>query len=224
MSEISVIIRSRNEDRWIGHTIQSILDHIKKPQIIVVDNNSSDRTLENINRFKHDPNLKSDISNNFTEINIYNIDDYTPGRALNFGVSKAKNNYILIISSHCVLQKFNKKKHIDDLENYVAIFGNQIPIYEGKKIKKKYIWSHFQEKELVNMYSEMEGRYFFHNALALYEKKFLLENKFDENLLGKEDRYWAKDVIQLGKSILYDPTMSVDHHYTENGNTWKGIG
>ena len=74
------------------------------------------------------------------------------------------------------------------------------------------------------MYSEMEERYFFHNALAFYKKNFLIEKPFDENLLGKEDRYWAKDVIEAGNSILYDPTMTVDHHYTENGNTWKGIG
>lgn len=224
MNKISVIIRSRNENRWIGHTIQSILDHIDKPQIIVVDNNSSDQTIDNVNRFKRDPNLESEISTNFTEINIYNIDNYTPGKALNFGISKADNEYILIISSHCILRKFNMSKHINDLKTYAAIFGNQTPIYEGKKIKKKYIWSHFQDKEIVNMYSEMEERYFFHNALAFYKKNFLIEKSFDENLLGKEDRYWAKDVIEAGNSILYDPTMTVDHHYTENGNTWKGIG
>ena len=32
--KISVIIRSRNEDRWIGHAIQSVLDFIYKPEII----------------------------------------------------------------------------------------------------------------------------------------------------------------------------------------------
>ena len=46
--KISVIIRSKNEDRWIGHTIQSILDFLNKPEIIIVDNNSNDETA-NIN-------------------------------------------------------------------------------------------------------------------------------------------------------------------------------
>ena len=43
--KISVIIRSRNEDRWIGHTIQSVLDFIYKPEIIIVDNGSDNETI-----------------------------------------------------------------------------------------------------------------------------------------------------------------------------------
>ena len=37
-SNISVVIRTRNEERWIGHTIQSLLDHLIQPEIIIVDN------------------------------------------------------------------------------------------------------------------------------------------------------------------------------------------
>ena len=47
---------------------------------------------------------------------------------------------------------------------------------------------------------------------------------FDENLAGKEDRYWVNKIIKKGYKFLYDPNIIVDHHYTENGNTWKGIG
>ena len=74
------------------------------------------------------------------------------------------------------------------------------------------------------MYSKYEKRFFLHNAIALYNKKYLVKNPFDENLTGKEDRYWAQEVIKNNKSYLYDPKLEADHHYTENGNTWKGIG
>ena len=53
------------------------------------------------------------------------------------------------------------KKHKKDLNNHVAIFGNQIPKWNGKKISKRYIWSHFVNKEVVNMYSKLEDRFFF---------------------------------------------------------------
>ena len=36
--KISVVIRTRNEERWIGHVIQSVIDHLDKPEIIIVDN------------------------------------------------------------------------------------------------------------------------------------------------------------------------------------------
>ena len=63
-----------------------------------------------------------------------------------------------------------------------------------------------------------------HNALAFYNKKILQKYPFNESLTGKEDRYWAKTIIKNRKNFLYDPSMEVFHHYTKNGNTWKGIG
>ena len=31
-------------------------------------------------------------------------------------------------------------------------------------------------------------------------------------------------LIKNNKKILYDPSLEVFHHYTKEGNTWKGIG
>ena len=50
----------------------------------------------------------------------------------------------------------------------------------------------------------------------------LITNEFDEKLCGKEDRYWAQDVARDGHSIYYDSSLIAQHHYTENGSTWKG--
>ena len=74
------------------------------------------------------------------------------------------------------------------------------------------------------MYSKLENRYFIHNAFAFYNKKILKKYPFNESLVGKEDRYWAQNVISKKIKFLYDPSISVDHHFTENGNTWRGLG
>jgi len=221
---ISIILRSKNEEQWIGHTIQSILDNINNPDILIIDNNSSDNTINIINHFKHDKNLKFNVNKSYANINIIKIKDYSPGKALNLGVKNAKHEIVLIISSHCVLKNINLEKHIKDLKKYVCIFGKQNPIWHGKKITKRYIWSHFTDNEVTNMYSKLENRYFIHNAVSIYKKNFLLENPFNENLTSKEDRYWAQEMIKKNKSFLYDPKLEVDHHYTPNGNTWKGLG
>ena len=52
-NKISVIIRTRNEERWIGHVIQSVIDSLDKPEIIIVDNKSNDKTLEIVKHFIH---------------------------------------------------------------------------------------------------------------------------------------------------------------------------
>ena len=223
LSQFSIIIRTKNEERWIGHAIQSVLDNISKPEIIIVDNNSTDKTLEIVKHFVEDPLLDTK-SKKYTNIKIISINNYSPGKSLNLGVKKCTRKYILILSAHCILKNFNEKSLISDLKNNVCVFGNQIPVWNGKKISKRYIWSHFGEKKIKNLYSKLENRYFLHNALAAYTKKILTKHPLNENLTGKEDRYWANKIVKLKYNYLYDPNLIVEHQYTVNGNTWKGIG
>ena len=222
LSDFSVVIRSRNEERWIGYAIQSALDHLVKPEIVIVDNNSTDRTLEIVKFFSQNPNLNNE-TNNYSKIKIVNIKNYSPGKALNLGVKNSSKKYIMILSAHCVLKKFNEKQVIKSLEKNVCLFGNQIPVWYGKKITKRYLWSHFSNKKTINMYSNLEKRYFLHNALAIYKKAILKKIPFDENLTSKEDRYWANKIIKKKMNFVYDPEIVAEHQYTLHGNTWKGI-
>ena len=50
-SQISVLIRCKNEERWIGHTIQSVLDKIYKPELVIIDNKSTDETIKIVKSF-----------------------------------------------------------------------------------------------------------------------------------------------------------------------------
>ena len=222
MENITVIIRNRNEGRWIGHSIQSCLENFNSPEIIVVNHKSDDESIDIVNSFRHDPSLKPSIKN-YCNVKIINIDDYSPGRSINLGVKHASNEYICILSAHAVIQKIDNSFLSLNLQRYPCVFGKQIPIYRGKKITPRYIWSHFKDEDQINMYSELEGRYFLHNAFSFYQKKVLLEIPFDENLTGKEDRIWAMSLINKGKSFFYSPKFLAYHHYTSDGNTWKGI-
>ena len=146
---ISVLIRVKNEERWVGHCIQSVLDFIDDPEIIIINNNSNDNSLNVINHFKRDKNLPNTRPKSYADIKFLDIDEYTPGKALNQGVSVASNNYVLIISAHCVIQKFNSNLAVEELNSNCALFGNQIPIWNGKKLTK-YIWSHFTNEQSMN--------------------------------------------------------------------------
>lgn len=226
-SPISVIIRCKNEERWIGHTIQSVLDKIYKPEILIIDNNSTDDTLTIVRSFIEENSLSLKVPSSegkYTDIKIINLDNYTPGKALNLAVKHASRKYIMIISAHCILNKVVVQDQLKNLEEYIAVFGKQIPFYYGKRISRRYIWSHFLDTKKVNMYSTLEQRYFFHNAISFFKKKTLKKYPFPEVLVGKEDRYWINQQIKNEKNFLYDPNIEVFHHYTPNGNTWKGIG
>lgn len=213
MDNISVIIRNRNEGEYIGFALQSVCDFIPKAEIIIVDNNSTDDSLSVVDLFLDRLDIK-----------IVSIDRYTPGRSINLGVKKASKDYILVLSAHCQITCLDLHLITKNLNKFKAIFGQQNPIYKGKKITKRYIWSHFLDKEVVNMYSNIENRLFFHNGFAFYAKKTLLETPMPEKYSGKEDRYWAKDIVETGGEYIYIPDIKVNHFYTGNGATWKGLG
>ena len=212
MDNISVIIRNKNEERYIGYAIQSVLDNFQDPEIIVVDNNSTDNSLGIVNTF------------DFEDIKVYNIDSYTPGKSLNFGISKCSNDYILILSAHTEIVECHWGKIKRHLEDHCVVGCRQIPIWNGKKISRRYMWSNFVDEDVVNYFSENEDRYFLHNAFTFYKKETLIKYPFDEDLSGKEDRYWINDRIKDGMKFYYDSVTTCHHYYTDNGATWKGVG
>jgi len=213
MDNISIIIRNKNEGDYIGFALQSCLDFFIKPEIIIIDNNSTDDSLEIVNWFS-----------DRTSITVLPINSYTPGKAINLGVSRATNDIILVLSAHCQITAVNLKLIENLLKENVAVFGQQNPIYKGKKITKRYIWSHFGEKHVINMYSDIENRYFLHNAFCFYDKKFLLQNPIPEQYAGKEDRYWVRNMVDQNYTYIYTPMLKCNHFYTNNGATWKGLG
>ncbi len=215
MDNISIIIRNRNESEFIGFAIQSCLDFFNKPEIIVVDDNSTDDSMQIINLFK-----------DRTTIKVISINNYTPGKSINMGIDCATNDYILVLSAHSQITKVDFEKVKEYLnKKYVAVFGNQTPIYKGKKISKRYIWSHFKKVHKENMYSQIEDRQFLHNAFCFYKKQFLSSHPMPEQYAGKEDRYWAIDMVNKGYDCYYDGVdQQCNHFYTNNGATWKGIG
>jgi len=220
----SVIIRMRNEEKHIGQAIQSCIDYLENPEIIIVNNNSSDKSVYICRLFISNTNLESESKQNYCNLKIIDIKDYTPGKAINLGIKECNFDNIIILSSHCKIIKFNDRLIKKNLDEFGVLFGNQTPYYYGKRINKNYIWSNFVNKEVINMWSASEGRYFFHNAASIFKKEILFQNPFDEELAGKEDRYWAQDWINKNNKILYQPEFEVNHFYTPEGHTWKGIG
>ncbi|MBL8014197.1 MAG: glycosyltransferase family 2 protein, partial [Candidatus Omnitrophica bacterium] len=85
---ISIVIRTKNEERWITPCLQAVFsqDH-KDVEVIVVDNHSTDKTVEKAKRFP---------------VKVVQVDDYLPGKALNVGFNAASGEYIVCLSAHCV--------------------------------------------------------------------------------------------------------------------------
>ena len=68
MDNISIIIRNKNEAEYIGFALQSCIEFFENPEIIVINNNSTDDSMDVVQNF-----------NNRTKIITKNIDEYRPG-------------------------------------------------------------------------------------------------------------------------------------------------
>ena len=80
---VSIIIRTKNEERWIVPCLKSIFSQTYKNfEIIIVDNCSTDKTIEKAKQFKISKILK--------------INKFLPGKAINLGIKNSKGNVIML--------------------------------------------------------------------------------------------------------------------------------
>ena len=132
MDDIYIIIRVKNEENYIGRAIQSCLDFFSFPEIIIINNNSTDDSEKISRLFQHDTSLNSHDPR-YTDLKIFNISDYSPGRAINLGASYSNRSNIMVFSAHCEILKLSKVDLFEQLKIFPVVFGRQLPYYYGKR-------------------------------------------------------------------------------------------
>ena len=213
MIETLIIIRTKNEDRWIKHTIEQINKQTyRKFKIIIVDNISKDRTLEIVKKYK---------------IKIYKIKNFLPGKALNIPIKKNKSKFVVCLSAHCIPKDndwlMNLIKPFKD-PKVAAVYGKQLPMYNTNA-------ENYRDLKIIfgNDKKIQKKDYFFHNANSAIRRNLLIKYPFDNKATNIEDRIWAKKIIDLKKGfkIIYLPSAAVYHqhgiHQSNNRQRLDGV-
>jgi len=196
--KISIIIRTKNEERWILKCIKAIQDQtFKNFEIIIVDNKSSDKTIEKAKLC----GVKKIIS----------IENYLPGLALNAGIRKSSGDFIVCLSAHCIPKNDNwlikLLKNFKD-EKVAGVYGRQIPMEFSKDTDKRDLFLVFGLDKKIQIKDS-----FFHNANSMIRKKIWKKINFDENISNIEDRIWGQEVIKKGYKLIYEPEASAYHYH-----------
>jgi glycosyltransferase involved in cell wall biosynthesis len=197
--KVSIIIRTKNEERWIALCLKKIFSqNYKNIEIIIVDNFSSDKTLEKIKNFPY---------------KLVKIKKFLPGKALNLGINKASGSIIVCLSAHCIPVDNNWLKNlIKPLKNKSigGVYGRQQPLpYSSTSDKRDLITIFGLDKKI------QEKDPFFHNANSAFKKSTWKKINFDEKITNIEDRIWGKKIISQKLKIFYQPLASVFH--------WHGV-
>ncbi len=198
---VSIIVRTKNEDFWIGKCLNEIFNQqYQNFEVILVDNNSKDKTINIVK--KNFPKVK---------IIIYKSKIFLPGKALNLGIKKSKGHLIAMISGHCIPK--NDKWLGTLVKNFknssvIACYGRQEPsdISEPNDVRDlTYLFGLDKKVQLKDP--------FFHNANSMIRKSTWKKKQFDETIKHIEDRLWASSVLKNRKKIVYEPEASVIHFH-----------
>ena len=198
MPKISIIIRSKNEEKWIGHCLKMVMSQSEQDfEIILVDNRSEDATVAVARR----NGVKRIIS----------IDQYLPGAALNTGIRESSGDFLVFLSAHCIpVSKDWLKNMVGGFKQseIVGVYGRQIPLSFISENDKRDLLITFGLDRRVQVKD-----YFFHNANSMILRNAWEEQPFDEQVTNIEDRIWAKKIIEKGKCLLYEPEAVVYHYH-----------
>ncbi|MBI5065428.1 glycosyltransferase [Candidatus Woesearchaeota archaeon] len=199
---ISIIIRSKNEEAWIKRCL-SALKHQKEKnfEIILVDNESNDRTAEIAKEFG---------------CQIVNLpsNDFNYSKALNIGIENSKGDFVICLSAHCIpsgpLWLTNLIKNFQR-PDVAAVYGKQEPLPESNMFDKRDLWMLFGDEKRIQ-----HKAHFFDNANSAIRRTVWEQFRFNENINGKEDWDFARKILEKGHKIVYEPNASVHHYHGIN--------
>lgn len=196
---ISVVVRTKNEIQWIHRCLSAIaLQNYPKFEVVVVDNESTDGTLDIVKKFG-------------CRLVTIKDADFTFGRSLNIGIETCRGDFIAMVSGHCVplnerwLQML--RGSFND-QRVAGVYGRQEPLPDTDPFNKRDLWTTFGTERKVQ-----SKDFFFHNANSMILRRIWRDVPFDDEISGVEDRDWAKKVLARGHRIVYQPDGSVYHFH-----------
>ena len=198
-SLLSIIIRTKNEERWIGLCLERIKSqNYKNYEIILVDSGSTDNTIEKAKRHGIDK--------------LVLIDDYKPGKAINKGIEESNGEFIVILSAHCLPVKNDwlndLLEEINSNDELAGVYGKQVPMHFSSDEDKRDLLIVFGEDPRIQVKDS-----FFHNANSIIKKKVWENIKFNDSISNIEDRVWAEEVLRNNLKLKYTPKAAVYHYH-----------
>ncbi len=208
MSNISVIIRTFNEERYLDELLSAVFRQQLENdsvEVVLVDSGSTDSTL------------KIAEQHNCRIVHIEK-ETFTFGRSLNIGCAHAQGDYLVFVSGHCVPSDDNWLMNLTaPLKKGQAsyVFGGQM----GRDTTK------FSEHRVFDKYFHPTKRtpqpdYFVNNANAALLASTWTTLKFNEEITGLEDMHLAKQLLARGERTSFVEDATVFHIHDES---WQQV-
>lgn len=216
MPKVSIIILTKNEEKFIEETLNSVYTQEIDCdfEVIVIDSGSQDRTLEIVQGYP---------------VRLLRIAprDFGHGRTRNLGTSIAQGDYIIFLNGDATPK--NKKWLVFLINSlsanstagvYSRIYPrpNCNPLDERDILNDSYLFDgrekHIKCFSEYNKMSPERKRKFtaFHTVSCAIKRDLLLKNMFADIEFG-EDLEWSKRMLEKGFKIVYESKSEVIHSH-----------
>ena len=181
MPKLSIIIPAYNAEKYINECIDSILrnsqNSLNQTEIIVINDGSTDHTLEKLEKYKE-----------YKNIHIYTTKNQGVSAARNYGIKLAKGNWITFIDADDKVTEGFIDEHIIKLKDNTLLKTKILTSENANSIKKvksasiqqlllkinygeipAFIVSYFYKKDIVKYIQFNEKIHFMEDSLFLIE-------------------------------------------------------
>lgn len=204
MSDIVIIIRTKNEAEYLGTTLAAIRRQtVANHEVIVIDSGSTDDTCA----------IAADYG---TRLLAIRPEDFSYGRALNLAIEQTRAPLVASLSAHAT-------PAADDWLEYLAagfadprigaVYGRHLPRDNATRLERFGMRLSGTLSDKRRYQSRSIG---FSNANGAFRRTLWERFPFDENLPGAEDFAWAREIQRRGFVILYEPRAAVYHSHGES--------
>ena len=193
--DFSVVIPAKNEQVNIQRCLQSILA-VNYPserfEIIVVDNGSSDRTVEVAKRY---------------QAKVYQQPQLTISGLRNFGAAQAQGKILVFLDADCSVPQnwlINAEKYLN--KKNISCFGSAPSVPDNATWVQKSWYQVRKKQQIVELVEWLESMNMFIPAVI-----FNKVGGFNEALITCEDYELCQRLISFGH-LISDQRISAVHH------------
>ncbi len=202
--KVSVVIPAYNEEDVIRGCIESVLkNNFKNMEIIVVDDGSKDRTVEEVRSIKD------------RRVKVVQLKKNSgAARARNTGIDNAKGEFIILTDADCVVSENWVSEHLKSLKKYDFVLGSSTPINVGEGLISKAFYCMSMEK-----WEKKRGKIVSATtANGSFRREVFEKVRFDESFrtAAYEDEDFTIRVEEVGFKKGYNPKAGVKHVFHES--------
>jgi len=179
---VSIITPAHNAQRFIGKCIESVIaQSYQNWEMIIVDDGSTDETLEIIQQY---------INKDYRVVLFSNDINLGASKSRNIAIKEAKGNYIAFLDSDDIWlpKKLEIQMELMDIEDVAMCYSNYDVIDEDG-----YVTNHFKAPTKVN-YQDMLRTSYIGTLTTVYSVKKLGKVYFKD--VGHEDYLLKLDILK----------------------------